>query len=213
MIKAVIFDMDGVISDTQKLHASIEVDLLKKYGVFVTAEEITKNYNGLPDKVFFEKIFKAYNVLADIDSIRKEKWEKMMVSAPGNIFAIPGAVKIINDLRLMGLKLGVASSSSAEFVELVLSELEIKNNFDAITSTAEVKFGKPNPDIFLLAAKKLGADPKECVVIEDAISGMTAAKSAGMMCVGLIHDDRNYPADLTVTTLEDLTVEKIINLK
>jgi len=213
MIKAVIFDMDGVISDTQKLHSLIETDLLKRNGINITPEEITKNYGGVPTKVFFEKIFKDYKIEVDLENILKEKWEKIMASVPNNISALPGVVKLIKDLKKAGVKLAVASSSIAKFIDLVLSELEIRENFDVITSVEEVEHGKPDPDIFLLSAKKLNTDPKECVVIEDAISGMTGAKRASMMCIGLISDERSYPADLTVTSLEDLTAEKIINLK
>ncbi len=204
--------MDGVISDTQKIHATVEANLFREYGINITSDEITKKYAGTPDKVCFAKIFEAHGLNIDVEAALKIKWKRMMLLASGGIDAIPGAIKLINDLKLAGLKLGGASSSPKNFIELVLAKLGIKEKFDAITSTQEVDRGKPNPDIFLLAAKKINIEPIECVVIEDAMSGMIAAKAAGMACVGLISDDRNYPADLSVTTLENLSVKHIINL-
>lgn len=213
MIKAIIFDLDGVISDTNKLHASIEASLLKECGVNVKPEELMKNYAGLSDKEFFKKIFEDYGVSGDVNAIYENKWDKMMLLAVNNISPIPGAIEIINGLRESGLKLSVGSASPIKFIELVLSELGLKEKFDTITSGEEVKYGKPNPEIFSLTAKRLKVDPRECVVIEDADKGMIAAKKAKMKCIGLVkEEDKKHPADLIVTTLENLTVERIINL-
>jgi len=213
MIKAVIFDLDGVISDTNKLHASIEASLLKENGINVKPDELMKNYAGLSDKEFFKKILKDYGISGDADTLYKEKWERMMPIAANNILPIPGAIKIINDLKERGLKIGISSASPLKFIELVLSKLGLKEKFDAITSGEEVKYGKPNPEIFSLTAKKLKVNSQECLVIEDSDNGMTAAKKAGMKCIGLVKEEaKKHPADLILTTLENLTVEKIINL-
>jgi len=213
MIKAIIFDMDGVISDTQRLHASIEISLLKKHGIDISPEELTTNYAGISDKEFFTKIFEVCGVTTDVKDVIKEKWDKMMPLAVNNILPIPGAIKIINDLKEAGFKLGVASSAPIKFIELVLKELGLKDKFQAVTSVEDVEYSKPNPEIFLLTAKKLNVNPKDCVVIEDAESGMIAAKKAGMKCIGLVNkNDEKYHADLLITSLENLTVEEIINL-
>lgn len=214
MIKAIIFDLDGVISDTQRLHASIEVSLLKKYGIDMDPEELTANYAGIADEEFFIKIFEDYGITADAKDVIGEKWDKMMPLAVNNILPIPGAIKIINDLKEAGFKLGVASSAPIKFIELVLKELKLKDKFQAITSVEDVRHSKPDPEIFLLTAQRLNANPEECVVIEDAESGMTAAKKAGMKCIGLVKkNDKKYPADLIVTTLKNLTAGEIINLQ
>ena len=84
--------------------------------------------------------------------------------------------------------LGIASSAPINFIETVLSKLGLKEKFEVITSAEEVKYGKPNPEIFLLAAKKLNVNPQECVVIEDAEGGMTGAKKANMKCIGLVKE-------------------------
>ena len=190
-IKAVIFDMDGVISDTQKLHASVEEKLLKKYGIELNSDEITEKYAGVPDKEFFEKIFKDYKVSVDVEKIINEKWKEMINIAKNNIFPIPGIIELVKQLKENRFKLAVASSSPHNFIELVLSELKLEGKFDVIVSAEDVKFGKPNPEIFLLASKNLSVDPSECVVIEDGINGIIAAKRAGMKCILLTRENKD----------------------
>lgn len=208
-----IFDMDGVISDTQGLHAEVEEELLKKYGVTMSADEITEKYAGVSDKEFFERAFKGHRMPPnDITIIIAEKWDEMVALAENNIRPIPGAIELISELKRQKFKLGVASASPVKFIDLVLSKLKLKEEFDVITSGDEVERGKPDPDIFLLTAKKLGVRPKECVVIEDGINGMIAAKRAGMKCVGLVKNEGSYPADLIVNEFKELTIEKIKNL-
>ncbi len=209
-IKAVIFDMDGVVSDTQKLHASVEESLLKKYGIKMDVEEITEKYAGVPDRKVFERIFRDNNILVDVDKVIKEKWDKMFSLTKNNVSPISGAMELINELKNNGFKLGIASSSPIRFIELVLSELGLKEKFYAITGAEEVKYGKPDPQIFLLTARKLRVTPKECVVIEDGISGMIAAKRAGMKCIGLVEkENRDYPADLIVRSLREIKIENL----
>jgi len=210
MIKGAIFDMDGVISDTQNLHASTEADLLKEYGIDITPEEISENYGGMLDREFFKTIFKKHGVLADTEIVFNRKWERMVAITTDNITPIPGAIKIIYSSEKAGLKLAVASSAPARFIEIVLSGLKIREKFETTVSGDDVKHGKPDPEIFLLAAKKLNIKPQECVVIEDSYAGMVAAKKADMKCIGLVKENnKQYPADLIINSLEDLTAEKI----
>jgi len=92
--------------------------------------------------------------------------------------------------------------------------LKIRSKFDAIASTEEVGKGKPAPDVFLLAAKRIGVSPEDCVVIEDGLAGMIGAKRAGMKCIALVPEGSNadYPVDIIVHSLKDLTIEKIKKL-
>ncbi len=207
-MNAIIFDMDGVISNTQVLHARIEEELLEKYNIKIKSNTITEKYAGMSDKEFFKTIFNDFGKKADIDKVIKEKWNELMSHAKGNISAIEGAISLIQLLKNAGFKLAVASASKKEFIDLVLLELNITKYFDVITSADEVKLGKPNPDIFLLAAKKLDVEPKKCIVIEDGKLGMTAAKRAGMKCIGLVNkkniNEDEYDADKIVKNLTKL---------
>jgi beta-phosphoglucomutase family hydrolase len=208
MIKAVIFDMDGVISDTQPLHSKVEEALLREYGVRLPASEITARFAGYSDKQFYEEVFAEHGVtnVNPADAIR-EVWERKFAAAKGNVKPIPGVENLVRSLKKRGMKLAVASASVPEFIRLVLSELGLEECFDAVTSSVEVEKGKPAPDIFLLAAKKLGVPPKECVVIEDGRNGMVAAKKAGMKCIGLVEKDGDYPADLLIRNFSELKAD------
>jgi beta-phosphoglucomutase family hydrolase len=221
MIKAVIFDMDGVISDTQKLHASIESELLKRYGIDLEPGEITRRYAGVPDDVFLNEVSEVYRTkididgfIVDIDGFIDEKWMLMVRATQGGVDPIPGSLELIEELREAGFKLAVASSSIRVFIDTVLGTLNIRNNFDAIVSIEDVERGKPNPEIFLLAARRMGVKPNECVVIEDAISGIKAAKRAGMRSILLIRDKvpLDVDPDAVIEDLRDLNIDFLLSL-
>ena len=214
-IKAVIFDMDGVISDTQKIHSRVEEELLGEYGVHMSAAEITRKFSGVSGREMFSDIFKdAKKNAIEIDEIIEKKWQRMQHLTRGRITSIPGVGELINALRGARIRLSVASASRTEFIEFVLSELGFSNKFDAISSSTEVEKGKPDPAVFFLSAQRLGVRPEECVVIEDGIQGMIGARRAGMKCVGLvpIESKEIYPADLLVKSFADLSVETILSL-
>ena len=205
-ITSIIFDMDGVISDTQKNHSQIESQLLSENGVNITPEKITQRYSGVHTKEFFTSLLPED---IDIAKILSEKWEIMeKMTRVSGINEIQGSVELIKSLSKK-YSLGVASASPLSFIKIVLHSLQIESYFDIITSAEEVTKGKPEPDIFLLAAKRLGTDPKQCLVIEDGISGMIGAKNAGMFCIGLVSTtsgDTDYPADIVITKLNQIKI-------
>ena len=213
-MKAIIFDMDGVISDTQKFHAQVESQLLHEVGIAMTPDEITEKYAGVNDDVMFAELFKKNKINnISIENIKKRKWDLMTKIIKGNILPIPHATRLIQELSTSGFFLAIASSSPKLFIQKVLKELALEKYFPVVASSEEVEHGKPNPEIFLLASKRLHIDPKECVVIEDGKSGMVGAKKAGMKCIGLVSDVREtYPADILVTSLGEVTAQKIQNM-
>lgn len=214
MITAVIFDMDGVLSDTQQLHAELESAVLVDYGLALSPEEITKKYAGVSSSIMFAEIFSKAGVSADPVEAAQKKWFALGKEIKKGFGPVAGAPELLQRLKESGLLLGVASASPLDFVELVLGTLDMRKYFQAVTSTREVAYGKPAPDVFLLAAKRLGVAPEECVVIEDAISGMLGARSAGMKCIGLVEDvtHEEYPADWLVRSLHEVTTDRIKSL-
>ncbi|MBU0530182.1 MAG: HAD family phosphatase [Candidatus Aenigmatarchaeota archaeon] len=210
MIRAVIFDMDGVVSDTQDIHARAEAEILNRHGVDITPEEINKTFAGRRPSEFFQQLFDENGIDGDAAHVAAEKWDKVIQLAEESVDPMPGAVQLITELAENGFKLAVASSSNTEFVRLVLSKLDLLDKFQAVVTGDDVKKGKPDPEPFLLAASRIGVKPEEAVVIEDGVSGMIAAKAGGMKCVGLVTDKtKEYPTDVLVTSLTELTVEKI----
>ncbi len=203
--KGIIFDMDGVISDTQKLHSQAESDILAQYGVSLTPAEISRRYSGVKTSEFMADLLKGQKDTVDMAALMENKRAQMNKLASGGIDPIPGIFELLAYLKNCHMKIGLASASGRGFIDLVLDHLNIRSYFDAITSAEEVSQGKPAPDIFLLAAKKLELQPGDCIVIEDGISGMTAAKKAGMKSVGLVPKDTDieYPADVIINSLDE----------
>lgn len=208
MVQAVLFDMDGVISDTQKMHDGAASDILRKHGVFLSPEEIYTRYAGIRSGEWFTELLRGKNL--DISAVLKEKQDSVQKEAEESAAPIEGVVELINKLKDNGFRIAVASSSNRPFIDTILTKLNIADKFDTIASGDEVTYGKPNPEIFLLAARRLQVSPENCLVIEDSRSGMTAAKRAGMACVGLVPNVRAaYPADVLVNSLTELTIRQI----
>jgi len=207
-IQAVIFDMDGVISDTLYHHTLSESHVLKNHGIEVSPKQLGEKYNAMPDNIMFEKIFNEHGKELNYPVIAEEKLNIFVNLLKKGLLPIPGSLKLIESLLKSNFKLAVASSSPATILDLVLSTLKIKNKFSTITSTEEVANGKPDPDIFLLAAKKLNIPPDNCLVIEDAERGVSAAKAANMKCVAITttHSATELKnADMTIDSFDELT--------
>jgi HAD superfamily hydrolase (TIGR01509 family) len=208
MITTVIFDMDGVISDTQKIHSRIETEIVARYGVVITPEEVERRYAGVSLDILFGELLEGKD--ADIASLIQEKRERMSQEP---IPPVPGAIELIQSLHAKGYKLAVASASTMPYINQVITSLSLTDYFGAICSTKECEHGKPEPDVFLLAAERLGSKPEECLVIEDGYSGMVAAAKAGMNCIGLVPDaSKQYPTQNLVTSLSEINFEKIRKL-
>ncbi len=215
MIEAVVFDMDGVISDTLPIHTGAESKVLLRYGISISPLEIIQEFNGVPDRVTFETLFKRFNRKLDLQQVQEEKWELFQKLAKDGIPAIPGSLEFIDTLLVNKFLLGLASSAPRRIINLVIENLGIKGKFQTMVCTEEVKYGKPAPDIFLLAAKQLKVDPHNCVVIEDAVSGIQAARAAGMKCIAITTSHRRVElkdADQIIDNFSELTVEGIKSL-
>ncbi len=205
-IRAVIFDMDGVISDTERIHAKIESAIFLSYGIDISEKEITLLYSGTKDGVQFKNEFIKHSVNYSPSEAVRKKWLKMKKIPHDQIISIPGIIDLIN--RLKGYKLGVASGSPTHFVELVLKILGIRDKFRVVSGGDQVSEGKPNPELFLLTAKMLNVDPKNCIVIEDSSNGIKSAKSAGMKCIAITtthHPKELKSADKIITSFDELT--------
>jgi len=215
MKKAVIFDMDGVIVDTGLIHNTAEKKVLKDIGIDMTFEEIRK-YSGISANVWFKDVLKKHNKVVDVEELSKKKFKIVYELLKKEIPLISGAMKLINTLKKNNVKLALASGSPKGFVDYIVSKLNLNKKFDAIIGLGDYSNSKPNPEIFLLASKKLGVVPKDCLVVEDAYLGVIAAKNAGMKCVGFINEHSGKQdlskADLIVDNLNELTLNKIKNL-
>jgi len=212
MIKAVIFDMDGVISDTQHLHDKANSDIVQSYGIPLTPRDLSK-WAGIPNKKVFEDIFKQYHVVVNVDEVLDKKW-KLVNRRARDASLVPGVLEVIKKLSAQKTSLAVASSSKEEFINQVLESFNLKKYFKVIFSGSELKRGKPYPDIFLLTAKKLQIKPSACLVFEDGPNGVAAAKAARMKCIAITTTHTREAlkgADKIIDSFDELTMEEIFS--
>jgi beta-phosphoglucomutase family hydrolase len=183
MIKAVLFDMDGVIAETEHLHIEAEKQTMLKYGVPITEDELHR-YTGTTAKEMFTDLIARYKLDTTFEKIFNEKEKIMFEMLEMDIEPVKGVIELLHKLKEKRVKLAVASSSHRRLVQYILRKLEITELFDSIISAEDIAHGKPDPEIFLKSAKRLKVDPAECLVVEDAELGVEAAKAAGMKCLG-----------------------------
>jgi HAD superfamily hydrolase (TIGR01509 family) len=208
--------MDGVIIDSEPFYLVIGMELYKKLNINITKDEhcsftgvsntnmwtIIKNNYGLKETV---------NELVAIQNKANIEYLEENIEKP-----IPGVMKILESLRKNKIKIALASSSSMEIIRMVLEKLKVTEYFQAIESGENLEKSKPAPDIFLNAAEMLQVEPECCIVIEDSNHGVTAAKAAGMKCIGFQNPNSGNQnleaADLIVDSLEELNLDIIKKL-
>ena len=192
VMKAVIFDMDGVLIDSQPYHFKADIDTMAEYGV-IKDQKFYEAFAGTLTDNRMRTLRDMFGLDVPAEELI-EKREKMILDIMANedIKPISGIPELLRSIKALGLKTAVASSSGIELIKLVLDRLGIAVYFDSITSGNDVKRGKPSPDIFLLAAERIGAEPSECLVVEDSENGVRAAKAAGMKALGYINPTSGY---------------------
>lgn len=210
-MKAVIFDMDGVIIDSEPIHFEVDKQTFKDLGYNVSVEELGK-YVGTTNEYMLTEIKKKYNINKSIEEIISYKVEmtkrKVMES---NLEPIEGIKELLSELKNKDIPTAIASSSPRDFIDVVVSKFKLKNYFKFIVSGEEVKRGKPAPDIYFETAKKLGINPRDCIVIEDSENGVLAAKTAGMKCIGFQNVNSGNQdlskADIIVNSIKDVNTK------
>ena len=212
--KAVIWDMDGVIADTAPYHFKAWHEVFHKRGVEFTEADF-RNHFGQRNDTIIRSAFGGKISESEVDAIAREKEQTFRKVVRQNIKAHPGAVELIRSLRELGFKVALASSAPIENIRLVTQGLGITDYFHSIVTGRDVAEGKPSPQGFLLAAEKLGVEPEQCIVIEDAVAGVTACKRAGMYCIAVTNThprERLAEADLIVDSLEEVAADSLAGL-
>jgi len=213
-LKAVIWDMDGVIADTARYHFQAWQESFRKRGVNFTEDDFRHHFGQRNDTIIRDAIGESVSP-DEVDAIAGEKEADYRRRVAQNLKPLPGVIALINSLTASGVKMAIASSAPPENIQLVTSGLGIDNCFQATVWGRAVTEGKPSPQAFLLAASKLGIEPRNCLVIEDAVAGVTAAKRAGMKCLAVTNTHPGTSlkeADLIVDTLEKVNTEGLVAL-
>ena len=185
-MKAFIFDMDGVIVDSELLHSKMKRQTLADFGLRAEGFDLT-HYMGRPSKDFFRDVLAAEprpELTAKELAEHKHRLYLERLGSDEALQAIDGIAELLAALRAAGVKIGLASSSGRNVIEIILGRFGLRDYFDVIMSGQELPASKPDPAVYLLTAEALGVSPADCMVLEDASAGVTAAKRAGMYCIG-----------------------------
>jgi beta-phosphoglucomutase len=211
VIKAIIFDLDGVIVDTAHYHYLAWKRLAMELGFDLTLDqnELLKGVSRMRSLEIILDLGGIKLSAAEMERIANKKngWfvEYVNTMKPEEIF--PGVKELLKSMRSKGLKVALASSSKN--APAVIRLLNIENEFDAVVDGTMIVHSKPDPEIFLLAAKKLGIDPASCVVFEDAEAGVEAALAAGMKCVGVGSAEQLGRANLVIAKTGDFKLQTL----
>ncbi len=181
----VIFDMDGVLVDSEPFICKAGCMMYAELGLKVKPEDFMP-FVGMGENRYLGGVAEKYNFPIDIDKIKKRTYDIYLEIIRGALRPLPGVHEFIGHCRKLGKKIAVASSADRRKVEGNLREIGLEwESFDTVVVGEDVIHKKPDPEIFLLAAKRLNLLPAECLVVEDAVSGVAAAKAAGSKCLAL----------------------------
>ncbi len=213
---AVIFDMDGVLVDSYLAHFESWRSLGAEYGRTITEEDFAQQFGRTSREIvaayWGEDAFSDEQIAA-MDQ-RKEAAFREIIAR--DFPAMPGAKQLLKSLHEAGFRLAVGSSGPPENIEMVLDRLGCRRLFSAVVTGADVQRGKPDPQVFLLAAERLGVAPQRCAVVEDAPAGVSAANRAAMASIGFASTGRRPEelshARLVVTSLGELSPQRIARL-
>lgn len=212
-VSAVIFDMDGVLTDSEPLINEAAVRMFHEHGVRVAPEDFLP-FVGTGENRYIGGVAEKHGVTLDLERAKQRTYAIYLDLVPGKLHAFPGAVARALEFRDAGLRLAVASSADLIKIEANLGQIGLPVPWwDAVVSAEDAVHKKPAPDLFLAAARRLGVPPSACVVIEDAVNGVQAACAAGMPCIAVA---QTFPPDalrqatlvrptLAATTLADVT--------
>ncbi len=215
-MKAVIFDMDGVLIDSEPLHTLADNQILIDSGITAPATYFER-FVGWTNQSMWEEIKKDYHIAASAEELMELQMPlKIKLLQAGDYIPIPGIVDLLEQITGMNIPIAIASSSPRQFIEAVLEKLGLKNYVKLWLSGEEVERGKPAPDIFLKVAELLNVNPNDCIVIEDSSSGVSAAKKAGMRCIGFRNINSGNQdlsgADIIVNKIDDINIKEVISL-
>ena len=216
MLSAVIFDMDGVIIDSEPLHTRVVIDIMKDFGIDISWEDMGR-FAGNTNAMLWKTLTREYaldRTAAELGLLQHEK--NLEILGKHQDILIPGVEDLLKEIKGRKLKTAIASSSNLGFIEAVVSQFKLSPYFDLVVSGQEVKKGKPAPDIFIEAAKRLDVAPAHCIIIEDSKHGVQAANNARIKVIGFINPNSGSQdlssADVIVDNMGKINIDMMNSL-
>jgi HAD superfamily hydrolase (TIGR01509 family) len=217
MIQTVIFDLDGVIIDSEPIHFRLEEELFKELGISVSFEE-HNSYVGTSSINMWQAIVKKHALKykpGELEELGRDRYLNYL-AGQSKLIPIDGVCELITELHQQQFKLVLASSSSTVIIDPVLNAFDLASYFMAKISGADLPFSKPHPEIFLRSALLARTDCSQCLVIEDSENGVKAAKAAGMKCIGYLNPNSGRQnldkADLVISSFHEININAIRNI-
>jgi beta-phosphoglucomutase family hydrolase len=204
MKRAVLWDLDGTLVDSEEYHWQAWRDAMAAEGVAITRQQFLRTF-GLRNDVVVPMLLGAGGPPERIERIGREKEDdyRRLVRTSG-LDPLPGAAEWVRRLHQEGWLQAIGSSAPRLNIQVVMEAIGLGSYFEAISSAEDVTAGKPDPQVFLVAAARLGVDPSRCIVVEDAAGGVEAARRAGMRSIGIGHAGKPLGADVSVPSLTAL---------
>lgn len=185
MIRGVLFDMDGVLVDSEEYICNAAIMMFNELGLKVVPSDF-KPFTGMGENKYLGGVAEHYGLAVDIIKIKARTYEIYKNIVAGKLYPLPGAHEFISKCRSRGLKLALATSADNIKMEINLKGIGLtRETFDSILTGNDVENKKPHPEIYLKAAKSIGLKPEQCLVVEDAISGIKSGKDAGCRCLAV----------------------------
>ena len=215
IIRAVIFDMDGVLTDSEPLINAAAIRMFAESGLAVRSEDF-RPFIGTGEDRYLGGVAELYGFPLDLPAAKRRTYEIYLELVPRELVAFPGAPDLVHACRGAGLRVAVASSADRVKVNANLIQIGLPvESWDCVVTGQDVLAKKPAPDIFLKAADKLAVRPAECTVVEDAVNGIEAALAAGMRCVAVAQSfpaARLRRANLVRAGVSEVSVPDLVNV-
>ncbi|WP_248723319.1 HAD family phosphatase [Seonamhaeicola sp. ML3] len=217
MLKAVIFDMDGVIIDSEPMHHKAYHDMFDEVGIEVSSE-LYESFTGQSTINICKRLVEHFNLEASPETLvaLKRKHYKQFFETNFDLTLIEGVLELIQDYHRNGLTLVLGSSAAMTSINQIFDRFDLNQYFKAKLSGADLKESKPHPEIFIKAAEASGFKPEECMVIEDSTNGIKAANNAGIYCVGFdsFHSkNQDYTkANKVITDFKEIYFDRVSSI-